>query len=88
MFDDQAKAITAWLGSSSDSSDIVSPDFHLFWPLQNPLNIKNCKYLEDYKRHLEQLFAQTFKKFWGYRIMKMHEKWQKVVEQNCEYVLQ
>ena len=27
-------------------------------------------------------------KFWEDEIMKLPEKWQKIVEQNCEYVVQ
>ena len=38
--------------------------------------------MEDYKRHLEQFFAQKDKKFWQDGIMKLSGKWQKVVEQN------
>ena len=33
-------------------------------------------------------FAQKDKKFWEDRIMKLHEKWQKVVEQKGEYIVQ
>ena len=33
-------------------------------------------------------FAQKDKKFWEDRIMKLPEKWQKVVEQNVENVVQ
>ena len=42
----------------------------------------------DCKRHLAQFFAQKDKKFWEHRIMKLPEKWQKVVEQNGEYIVQ
>ena len=49
---------------------------------------KNFNSLEDCKRHLEQFFAQKDKKFWEVGIMKLHEKWQKVVEQNGEYIVQ
>ena len=42
----------------SDSPDIAPLDFHVFWSLQNSLNGKNVKSLEDCKRHLEQFFAQ------------------------------
>ena len=43
---------------------------------------------EDCKRHLEQFFAQKEKKFWENGITKVPEKWQKVVEQNGEYIVQ
>ena len=62
-------------------------DVHLFWSLQNSLNGKNFNSLEDCRRHLEQFFAQKIK-FWEDEIMKLPEKWQKIVEQNCEYVVQ
>ena len=49
---------------------------------------KNFNSLEDCKRHLEQFFAQKDKKFWKDGIMKLPEKWQKVVEQKGEYFVQ
>ena len=55
-------------------------DFHLFRSLQNSLNGKKFNSLEDCKRHLEQFFAKKDKKFCKDRIMKLPEKWQKVVE--------
>ena len=40
------------------------------------------------KRHLKQFFTQKYKMFWEDEIMKLPGKWQKVVEQNDEYVVQ
>ena len=68
------------------SPDIAPSHFHLFWSLQNSLNGKKFNSLEDYKRHLEQFFAQKDKKFWEDGIMKLPGKWQKVVEQKREYI--
>ena len=70
------------------SSDIAPSDFRVFWSLQSSLNGRNFHSLEDSKRHLEQFFAQKDKKFWEDGIMKLLENWQKVVEQNGEYVVQ
>ena len=70
------------------SPDIAPSGFHLFRSLQNSLNGKNFSSLEDCKRHLEKFFAQKDKKFWEDRIMKLPEKWQKIVEQNSKYVVQ
>ena len=70
------------------SPDIAPSDFHLFWSLQNSLNGKNFNSLEDCKRHLEQFFVQKDKKFWEGGIMKLPERWQKVVEQKGEYIVQ
>ena len=65
------------------SPDTAPLDFHLFRSLQNSLNGKHFNSLEDCKRHLE-FFAQKDKKFWEDVIMKLSEKWQKVVEQKGE----
>ena len=70
------------------SPDIAPLDFHLFQSLQNSLNGKIFGSLEDRKRHLEQFFAQKDKKFQEGGIMKLPEKWQKVVEQKGEYIFQ
>ena len=70
------------------SPDIAPSDFHLFQSLQNSLNRKHFNSLEDRKSHLEQFFAQKDKTFWEDEIMKLPEKWQKVVEQNSECVVQ
>ena len=63
------------------SQDIAPLDFHLFRSLQNSLNGKYFNSLEDCKRHLEQFFVQKDKRFWEDGIMKLPEKWQKVVGQ-------
>jgi len=68
--------------------DIAPSDLKLFQSLCNPFNGKNSNSLEDCKRHLEQLFAQKYQKFWQDRIMKLLEKWWEVVKQNSEYVVQ
>ena len=62
---------------------------HLFWSLQNSFNGKNFKTLEDCKRHLGTVrCSKKDKTFWEDGIMKLPEKWQKVVEQNGEYIFQ
>ena len=70
------------------SPDIAPSDFHLFQSLQDSLNGKNVNSLEDCIRHLEQFFVENDKKFWEDGIMKLPGKWQKVVEQNSEYIVQ
>ena len=52
------------------------------------LNGKIFNSLEDYKKHLEQFFAQKEKKLCEDRIMKLPEKWQKILEQNIEYIVE
>ena len=64
------------------SQDIATLDFHS----QNSLNgKKKFNSPEDCKRHMEQFLAQK-DKFWDGGIMKLPEKWQKVVKQRVEYV--
>ena len=61
FFDDQAKTVTTWLGSSDFSPyspHIASYVVHLFWSLQNSLTRQNFHSMEDCKRHLQQFFAQ------------------------------
>ena len=70
------------------SPGFAPSDFHLFRSLQSSINGKKFNSLEDCKRHLKQFFAQKDKKFWEDGIMKLPERWQKVVEQNKEYILQ
>ena len=69
------------------SPDVVPLNFYLLTSLQNSLNGKNFNSLENCKRHLEEFFAQK-KKFSEDGIMQLSEKWQKVVEQKDEYVVQ
>ena len=88
-FDDQAKAVTAQLEVLINllySPDSAPLDFHLFQTLQNSLNGKNCNSLEEYKRHLEQFFAQKDKKFGEARIMTLPENGRR--QWNKTYVVQ
>ena len=90
-FDDQAKTVPAWLGSSNASVVFTRHctfGFPLFWSSQNSLIEKNFNSLEDCTRHLEQFFAQKDEKFWENGIMELLEKWQKVVKQNGGYAVQ
>ena len=74
--------------------DTAPSNFRLFWSLPNYLNGKKANFfpktlsLEDFKRHLEQFFPQKDKLFWEDGIMKLPDRWQKVVEQNGEHVVQ
>ena len=70
------------------SPDTATSDAHLFRSLQNSLYRKNFNSLEDCKRHLEQFFVQNDKKVWEDEIMKLPEKWQKVLEQTNESTAQ
>ena len=70
------------------SPDTAPSDVHLFQSSQNSLNGKSFNSREDWKRHLEQFFAQKGEKFWEDRIMKLPEKLLKAVEQSIKYIVQ
>ena len=70
------------------SPDIAPSDFLLFWSLQSSFNGKNFNSLEDCKRHLNSSLLKKIKKFCEDGIVKLPEKWQKVVEQKGDYVVQ
>ena len=91
FFDDKAKT-DSWARTLIHlpySSDIAPLDFQLFPSLQIPLMEKispmGKSFLEDYKWHLEQFFAQKRESF---QTMQLPEKWQNLVEQNGKYVVQ
>ncbi|KYM92078.1 Ras-specific guanine nucleotide-releasing factor 2, partial [Atta colombica] len=67
------------------SSDLA-PDFHLFHSLQNSLNGKTFA-SEDLKLHLDKFLAEKDGKFYERGIMKLSGRWQKVIEQNGQYII-
>ena len=70
------------------SPDITPSNLHLFWSLQNFLNGKNSIPWKTVKGTWNSSLLKKIKKFWEDGIMKLPEKWQKVVEQKGEYVVQ
>ena len=89
-FDDQAKTVKlGWevLIHPLYSPDTGPSDVHLFLSLQNSLNGKHFNFLENCKRHLKCTLLKK-KKLWEDGILKLSEKWQNVVEQNGEYIVQ
>ena len=63
-------------------------DFHLFWYLQNSVSGKKFQFPGRLQKgHLEHLFADKDKVFGEDGVMKLPLKWQKVVEQNEEYIV-
>jgi histone-lysine N-methyltransferase SETMAR len=68
------------------SSDLAPSDYHLFRSLQNSLNGKNFTSPEACKNHLEQFFARKSEKFCMDGIMKLPERWLKVIERIGAYI--
>jgi len=69
------------------SPDLVPSDFHLFRSLQNSLRGKTFDSDEAVNRHLVQFFADKDRSFYEQGIMKLTERWQKVIEQNGQYII-
>ena len=69
------------------SPDLAPSDYYLFRSLQNSLNGKTFNDDEAVKSHLVQFFADKDQKFYERGIMKLPERWQKVIEQNAKYII-
>ena len=69
------------------SPDLAPLDYYLFRPLQNSLNGKTFNDDEAVKSHLVQFFVDNDQNFYERGIMKLPEKWQKVIERNGKYII-
>ena len=70
------------------SPDLPLSDYYLFRSLQNFLNGKTFKDDEAVKSHLVQFFSDKDQKFYERGIMKLLERWQKIIEQNGKYIVE
>nr|KAF6374223.1 hypothetical protein mPipKuh1_009456 [Pipistrellus kuhlii] len=68
------------------SPDLAPSDYFLFRSLQNSLNGKNFNNDDDVKSYLIQFFANKNQKFFERGIMMLPERWQKVIDQNGQYI--
>ena len=69
------------------SPDLAPSDFYLFRSLQNFLDGKIFNGTEDIKINLIQYFAQKEQKFFEKGIFNLPKRWEKVVEQNGQYII-
>ena len=69
------------------SPDLASSDYYLFRSLKDSLNGKIFNDDEAVKSHSVQFFASKDHKFYERGIMKLPERWEKVIEQNGKYII-
>ena len=69
------------------SPDLAPSDYHLFHSLQNHLNGKTFDSNEAVENELIQFFAPKNQTFYENGIMKLTERWQKVIVQNGQYII-
>ena len=69
------------------SPDLAPSDYHLFLSLQNHLNGKTFDSNEAVKNELIQFFASKNQTLYVSGIMKLTERWQTVIEQNGQYII-
>ncbi|GFU46632.1 histone-lysine N-methyltransferase SETMAR [Trichonephila clavipes] len=68
------------------SPDLVPSDYYLFRSLQNFLDGKTFT-SNEVKNHPDQFFARKDQKFYERGIMLLPERWQKVLDQNGQYII-
>ena len=67
--------------------DFAPSDYHLFRALQNSLDGKKLADRDTAEAHLDKFFNNKPQKFYTDGIIKLSEKWQKVIDNNGQYVL-
>ncbi|KOX76329.1 Histone-lysine N-methyltransferase SETMAR [Melipona quadrifasciata] len=68
------------------SPDLAPSDYYLFLSLKNSLRGKSFKSISEIKTHLDEYFTSKLKQFWKEGIMRLPERWKKVIEQNSSYI--
>jgi len=68
------------------SPDFAPSDYHLFRALQNFLDYKKLANRDVTEKYLAKFFDNKPQNFYNDGIMKLSEKWQKVIDNNGHYV--
>ena len=86
IFDDLEQIDGTWMGCFEASALYAPSDYHLFRALQNSLDGKKLADRDVAENHLAKFFDNKPQKFYNDGIMKLSEKWQKVIDNNSHYV--
>ncbi|CAK9826575.1 Mariner Mos1 transposase [Anthophora retusa] len=86
----QKLAALGWeiLSHPPHSPDLAPSDYHLFLSLQNFLQGKKFKNEEDIRQELVQFFASRDKTFFKNGIYKLPSRWQEVINNDGNYIIQ
>ena len=69
------------------SSDLTSSDFHLFHSLQNALNDKEFSHEDQEKTLVESFLISKPSEFYLRKLKNLPNKWQEVIQNNGEYIV-
>ncbi|CAK9809343.1 Histone-lysine N-methyltransferase SETMAR [Anthophora plagiata] len=69
------------------SPDLAPSDYYLFLSLKNFLRNRKFKSVNEVKNGLEEYFKNKPREFWKNGIMRLPERWQKVVEEKGSYII-
>ena len=72
---------------STYSPALAPSDYHLFRSVKNHLSGKTFDSNQAVKNELIQFFASKNQTFYESGIMKLTKRWQKVIEQNGQYII-
>ena len=70
------------------SPDLAPSDYYLFLSLKNSLHGKKFTSKEGIEIHLAEYLASKSKNFWATGILKLPDRWAKVVEQHGTYIVE
>ncbi|XP_052834133.1 histone-lysine N-methyltransferase SETMAR-like [Octopus bimaculoides] len=70
------------------SPDIAPSSYHLFFSLQNSMQGKTFKDLDGVKMHLDNFFSSKPVKFYADGILKLPDRWAKVINNNGNYFIE
>jgi histone-lysine N-methyltransferase SETMAR len=69
------------------SPDVAPSDYHLFRSLEHKLRNKTFRNPDDVNSHLEGFFGSKDGNFYKEGIMKLQDRWKKVVESDGNYII-